>query len=423
MVTIDQATGRLLIDGRKVFPIGLSDAPPLGGKTPNGNDGWAEVAAAGVNFIRTGRNDWSLAAVDAQVASERGRLDAAASHGLHCMLRFADVGSFPPSTGSGSPSINEQLLVKIANGLRGHPALGAYYGVDEPANPNRPTQIAPDGLVRAHSRLKALDPDHPLVINQAPLGTVADLVPYRPAFDITGADIYPVSYPPGEHSDSPNKDISVVGEITKKMVAAGGGKPAWMTLQIAWSGVIRNQQHPDNVPRFPTLHQERFMAYQAVINGARGLFFFGGQFTQVMRPADAATGWNWTFWTQALRPLLIELTSTAVQPVLVAATAAAAIKTTASDVELATREDTNFLYIIAVRRGTTTNRVDFTGLPHKHDGTPITGGQTLFEYTQEPIPPPVQPNKQTFRPVKVANKAFNDWFGPHDTHVYRFNLT
>src|SRR2546428_12538784 len=84
VVTIEQATGCLLIDGRPVFPIGLSEPPPLGGKTPEGNDGWAEVASGGVNFIRSGSGDWSLPQIDAQIASERARMDGAAAHGLHC---------------------------------------------------------------------------------------------------------------------------------------------------------------------------------------------------------------------------------------------------------------------------------------------------------------------------------------------------
>ena len=82
--------------------------------------------------------------------------------------------------------------------------------------------------MRAARRLKALDPQHPLVIIQAPRSTVAQLTPYRPAFDITGADIFPIAYPPGEHSDLGNKDISVVGDVTGRWCAAGG-KPVWMT--------------------------------------------------------------------------------------------------------------------------------------------------------------------------------------------------
>ena len=106
--------------------------------------------------------------------------------------------------------------------------------------------------------------------------------------------------------------------MTKKMVTAAGGKPVWMTLQIAWSGITPGQQHPEIVPRFPTLLEERLMAYQAIVNGARGLIFFGGQLTQVMRPRDAQLGWNWTFWDLVLRPLLVELTSPSVLPALMA---------------------------------------------------------------------------------------------------------
>jgi hypothetical protein len=50
------------------FPIGLSIGPPLGGQAPNGRNGLAEVAAAGVNLVRTGRSDWSLAQINAQVS-------------------------------------------------------------------------------------------------------------------------------------------------------------------------------------------------------------------------------------------------------------------------------------------------------------------------------------------------------------------
>ena len=419
-VSIDQSTGCLLIDGTKVFPIGLSNPPPVGGKTPSGTDGWAEVASVGVNFIRTPAVQWDLQQIDAQVAQQKTFLDAAAAKHLHCWLQLDPIANLPTTSGS----VNEQLLTNVANGLKNHPALGAYKGVDEPANPNRPSTIPAAGLVRAYQKLKALDPDHPVVITQAPLGTVASLTPYRPAFDITGADIYPVSYPPGVHSDLPNKDISVVGDITRKMVTAAGGKPVWMTLQIAWSGVIQNQSHPENVPRFPTLHEERFMAYQAIVAGARGLVFYGGQFTTVMRPRDALLGWNWFFWQTVLHPLLIELNSTAVRPALLAANAPTQVTTSASDVDVLTRRDGQLLYVFAVRRSATaTNKVAFAGLPHTNSGASLTRGEVLFEYVQRPLSPPIDATKQAFRLVKVANDGFSDWFGPHDARVYRFDLS
>jgi hypothetical protein len=422
LATIDPSSGSLIIAGRKIFPLIMSDPPAPTAKTPDGNDAWAELrhGGLGANFIRSGRtlaNPWNIAQIDQQIADERARMDAAHAQALHCWLRLVNSANLP--TPSGAPSAQEQILVKLANAFKGHDALGAYKGADEPEHGNTP----PDGLQRAYQKLKTLDPDHPLAIIQAPTGPVANLLPYRPAFDITGADIYPIAYG-HTHSDLPNHDISVVGDVTKKMVSAGGGKPVWMTLQIAWSGIIPTTQHPETVPRFPSLSEMRFMAYQAIVNGARGLAFFGGQYTQVMRPRDASTGWNWTFWQLVLLPVLIELNSPTVQPALVAPLVAHPVTTTATDVELTTRTSGNYLYVIAVRRSsTTTNKVPFAGLPAKNDGTQITTGEVAFEYAQEPPAPPTRPEKQRFRKVAAANGAFDDWLGPHDARVYRFSLS
>ena len=421
VVTVDPATGCLVIDGGRIFPVVLAQPPRVGGQTPSGTDGWGEVAGAGVNFIRTRAISWALPQIDAQVTAERQILDAAATHRLHGWLQLGGVANLPSA--SMTPSPNEQLLVKIANGLKGHAALGAYKGVDEPANPNAPAPVLPDGLIRAYQKLKATDPDHPIVITQAPLGSEVSLEPYRPAFDITGADIYPVSYPPGVHTDLPNKDISVVGDVTRKMVTAAGGKPVWTTLQIAWSGVMPNQARPDVVPRFPTFLEERFMAYQAIVAGARGLVFYGGNFTQIMRPRDATLGWNWTFWQMVLRPLLTELMSDSVRPALLAPNAAAQVVANAPDIQLVTRRTGNTLHVIAVRPSpTTTSKVTFSGLPRKASGAPLSTGEVMMEYAQRPLPPPIDPTKELFRVITVANDSFDDWFGPHDAHVYRFML-
>ena len=93
------------------------------------------------------------------------------------------------------------MLTQVVNAFKGHDGLLAWKSVDEPRNPYRGDDwIRPAGLVRGYEQVKALDPDHPVVIIQTPLNTVAELTPYRPALDITGADIYPVSYPPGTHA-------------------------------------------------------------------------------------------------------------------------------------------------------------------------------------------------------------------------------
>jgi hypothetical protein len=282
--------------------------------------------------------------------------------------------------------------------------------------------VRPAGLVRGYKRLKQADPNHPVVITHAPGSPAAHLVPYRPACDVTGADIYPVSYPPGIHGQTKNRTLSVVGDLTRTLKIAAGPKPVWMTLQIAWSGVAPSKQRPAVVPRFPSLHDERFMAYEAIVNGARGLVFFGGHLTQVAVPADARAGWNWTFWNRVLRPLVAELSSPEVRPALLAPNAKRAVKAGTKEVEVVTRQDGPTLYVLAVRRGGSTSTVGFTGLPSKHDGQQLTRGEVLHEYVQGPPPPPIGAGQQVFRHVKAANGGFRDWLGPYDARVYRFRL-
>jgi hypothetical protein len=228
-------------------------------------------------------------------------------------------------------------------------------------------------------------------------------------------DIYPVSYSPRVHSDLPKKDIGLVGDQTRWIKQTAGSKPIWVTLQIAWSGVIPTRAKPDLVPRFPTGAELRFMAYQAIVNGARGLVFFGGHVTSVMSPADATTGWNWSFWHEALRPLVQQLASGSLAPALVAPAARTSVSASAKEVEVATRQTDQFLFVLAVRRGGATSQVRFTGLPKT-----LRGGQALFEYVQDPPPPPIDSTKQKFRSLAVAGGALRDWLAPYDARVYRF---
>jgi len=92
------------------------------GMNINGRNGLAEVAAAGVTFIRTGRADWSPGQINSQIAAERALLDAAHAHGLQGWLWLGDLPNLP----AGATSPQAKLLASVADGLQGHAALGAY---------------------------------------------------------------------------------------------------------------------------------------------------------------------------------------------------------------------------------------------------------------------------------------------------------
>jgi hypothetical protein len=403
--SIDLSTGNMLIGGKPVFPIGLSDPPPVDSTALNsGLNAWAEIAGAGVSFLRN-YTVWTAIGVDEQILSVAQELDAAPNHGLQLWIGLAGVDN---------DLTQESLLDRIVNTFKGHPGLGAWKGADEPAHGHVPAA----GCVAVYEHLRALDPNHPVVIIEAPRGpgptpqspdtrlTAAAIQPYAAACDIHGIDIYPVSVPPGAHAGGPpvNTDISVVGDMTAIVAEATQRKAIWTTLQIAWSGVF-----PPHPVVFPTLQQARFMAYDAIVAGARGLLFFGGQFKQVMSSVDKQSGWNWTYWKNVQRPLLVELTDADHAPALVAPIAAQTIKASAGDIALSPREAGGFLYLIAVRKSPTlTSEVRFSGLP-----AGISEGVVL-----------AHPGNNPARQVAVAGGVFTDSspFAPHNARVYRFPL-
>jgi hypothetical protein len=385
----------MLLGGKSLFPITLGNGPPLAGKDPeSGLSGWAEVAAAGVKMLRV-YPKWEAANAAQQIQAVKEEMVAAASYGLRLWVGLYNVAN----------DLSKQaLLEQIIDGLKDAPGLGAWKGADEPLHGN----LAAPGLAAAYDFVRSRDPNHPLVIIQAPQArngplTVARLKPYAAAGDIHGVDIYPISHPPGAHAGRPNKDISVVGDVTAIVARAAPGKEHWTTLQIAWSGMLP----PKHVPIFPNLHQERFMAYQAIIAGANGLVFFGGDIPNALNPADAESGWNWTFWHTVLKHVVRELNSTAVGPALVAPPAPLTVTTNATDVKVLARQSGGFLYLICVRRSPTAHGpVRFSGLP-----VAIKYGQALFEY-----------DGKDFRTVVLTRGAFSDPFAPHDARVYRFRL-
>jgi hypothetical protein len=402
--TVDPATGDLLVAGKRVFPIGLSDPPPVDGTAPGGGPAWAAIAAGGVTFFRH-YGVWTAAGAAEQLIEVGRLLQAASQHGLQLWLALAGVDN----------DLSKQaLLDRIVNTVKGHPGLGAWKGADEPAHGHVPAA----GCVAVYRHLKTIDPDHPVVLIEAPRGpspgpgtrdtrlTAAQVRPYAPACDVHGIDIYPVSKPPGLHAGGPpvNTDISVVGDMTRLIRSASPGKPAWTTLQISWSGAI-----PPHPIVFPTFVQARFMAYDAIIAGARGLFFFGGHIKASMNAADRQRGWNWTYWQDVLHPLLQELTDGPHMQALTAPISARTVKASAADVRVSTREAGGFLHVLAARTSARlTGPVRFTGLP-----AGIRAGTVLGH-----------PGGNPPRPVRASAGAFTDPspFAPHNARVYRFSL-
>lgn len=400
---VDAATGDLLVAAKRVFPLGLSDPPLASSVAPgSGLPAWEEISKAGITFVRN-YTVWTARAAAEQLLAIGQELNAARQHGLQLWLALAGVDR---------DLSQRALLDEIVDAVKEHPGLGVWKAIDEPALRRVPVR----DCVAVYEHLRTLDPDHPVALTEAPRApaptagrtvplTAAVIRPYAAACDIHGVDIYPVSVPPGLHAGGPpvNTDISVVGDMTRLLADATRRKGIWTTLQIAWSGVL-----PPHRLVFPTLQQARFMAYDAIVAGARGLFFFGGQLKQAMNAADRRRGWNWTYWEHVQRPLLLELSGPAHTQALLAPVAAVRVHASAPDIAVSARETGGFVYVIAVRKSATAvGTIRFSGLP-----TQVRDG-TALAHPGNPV-----------RHVTAAAGAFTDPspFRPHNARVYQFAL-
>ncbi|MHB8654833.1 MAG: hypothetical protein ACYDA9_13245 [Terriglobia bacterium] len=379
----------IFVDGKAVFPIGFTKAPPPGSKTPSGGDAYQELKTNGTVFHLVGPLPKQKWGPDTEAELDH-IMELSAKAGLLTAISIPELQAIGPHDQQKSDE-----LKRVVEKYSKSPALGFWKAEDEPAW----GKVSAETVQRYYDVVHGLDPNHPVWVTQAPRGTVASLREYNPGYDIGAIDIYPIGYPPGEHSLGANKDISMVGDYAKELQEiTEGKKPFWMVLQICWSGVTK----PGRTLRFPTFPQERYMAYQSIIDGARGLVFFGGTVPGCMNERDRGLGWNWTFYDRILKPVLDELKpDSPVFPALVAPDSSLHIELQgASDIEYLAREAGGYLYVLAAKRQGSTVKVEFSGLP-----AGIGEGEVLYEAP---------------RKVAVTGGKFTDWFAPHDVHVYRF---
>jgi hypothetical protein len=392
--SFDHGTRTILFNGKPTFPLVLSPGPPLGATTPWGTNGLAETAEAGVNVYRTGTGGiWSPADISAGLAWDR----AAAALGVYTWPNLGGYSLALP--GSAQDAGLAQVVTTLTSDPSGS-AIAMWKGRDEPWY----SDIAPSALQFAYCRVTSrgdpswcdgeapLDPSRLWVTIEAPRGTAADLAPYSSVTDVHGVDIYPVTV---KH---PTPNLQAVGNWTATLAAVAPLQPVWTTIQICASG---SSDKTTGAFVLPTYQQERFMAYDAILNGAKALTFYGGNIPYCFSGSDATYGWNWSFWQSVLEPLVKQLSaSSPLAPALVHGSLASRV-TTGAGTKTVLREGTSVddLWLIAARSGAGTRTVTFKGLPRwVRRGAVYTEGRT----------------------VTASKGSFRDRFAQWDVHVYHF---
>jgi hypothetical protein len=377
--------GTVVLDGRKVFPIVLAKGPPA--------DGLAEVAAAGVNFVKVGpAGEWNDDEIARTVAANR----EAAAHGLHTWLNLSSLSAVAPW------GWRADVLRHVIGSLEADPswsAVGMWKGADEPLK----FRVPPSSLRSAYCLVtgrglrswcdgrEPFDSDHLWVTVQAPRGGILGLGSYSAVTDIHGINRYPIAI--GDR----DPDLRDVGLWTNKLRWATPNAAVWATLQICWTWSY------DALGNFalPSREQERFMAYSAIVNGARALAFYGGNNPKCWGPFDALGGWNWTFWKAVLEPLVRELgAGSPLAPALVQPGSTKALASSDPMTQAISRRGrAGELWVIAARSGEESEEVTIAGLPRWAKRAEV--------YTEG-------------RWVSAVGGTLTDAFDRWGVHVYRF---
>ena len=392
--TSSDGNGTVLLDGAKTFPIVLAKGPGPGATTPDGTNALAEVASGGATYLKIGPATVPWTTADIEDAKQQNR--AAAANRLHTWVNLSTVAR--ATRASASDALLGQVVTSLENDPGG-PAIAMWKGADEPFW----SDIAPSALEFAYCRATgrgsaswcggepALDTDHAWVTIQAPRGTDADLAPYTPVTDIHGVDVYPVTLA----ASAPN--LHDVGTWTTTIRSVTPSRAVWTTLQVCASG----SYDPSGRFVLPTFAQERYMLYDAILNGARSIAFYGGNNPNCWTTTDSRFGWNWSFWSSVLKPLLGEINSLSpLAPALVNPATTQTLQASDATTQAISRQgNSGDLWVLAARHGAGTAHVTIGGLP----ATVSTG----TVYTEG-------------RSITVSNGSFTDDFSQWGVHVYHF---
>ncbi len=280
-------SGLLGSDQQPRFPIGFYELP----KT---DEALRALKSAGVNLVR---------------CNNRSDLDRAGRAGL--------MGWMPLNIATADPEALHQQIRAVAD----HPALAAWEGPDEivwmftaysglektagftRADWQRQT---PKAVAYAESRSQLILPQMraglrlvrgldsrrlPFWINEAADSDLKYVREYVDDIDVTGSDYYAVR--------NSGTDLPAVGRLVDRWQENGRGKPVWMVLQaFSWHTL-----KPERSRLYPTFAQSRFMAYDALVHGARGLFYWGS--SEIDEDAFRKSLYALTAELSALEPFLV----------------------------------------------------------------------------------------------------------------------
>ena len=239
----------LVVNGEPFFPIGLY---------------YAEAETADASGVGLGR----LRAMGFNIISFGGGLESAA---VLDRIAGAGLGVWyrPPGELHGAFDTLKEVVVRFGP----HPGVLLWEMDDEPILNELPIATTAAGCALVHR----IDPFHPILCNQWFPGAerAGEVSRWAELADVHGFGIYPV--PVGRLrarldacGDDREASVAIAGEQVALWRRLAPGKPVIPVLQaFAWNAL------EDGDHGYPTLSCSRFMAYHCIVNGAKGLHYYG----------------------------------------------------------------------------------------------------------------------------------------------------
>ena len=284
-------TGEIKSDSQtgNIKPISMNGEPRfiIGSyHNPNDLNELKILAENGFNLVRA--------------ASNKEALDIIENAGLNAWLNTGGLIDF-----SKDSTKRKKQLTELVSQFKNHPALavwevpdealwslgypkfefmfyGKQWSTEQQDSILKVLSIAipekAQGISDGCELLKQLDSLHPIWMNHAPRNTLSQLQLFSKSADIVGCDIYPGYKGVDGHNELHKYRMSSVGAYTDIMQNAAPNKPVWMVLQgFSWDFLrlknpIRENLDPKN---FPTYKHSRFMAWDAILHGAKGILYWG----------------------------------------------------------------------------------------------------------------------------------------------------
>ncbi len=164
------------------------------------------------------------------------------------------LGRGAPREGALTPEQAAQIEYVVRK-YRDHPAILAWYMADEPKD-------SVDWYRSVYDLLAEIDPYHPCIMLH---DHIPHLIKYHGPSDI----LMPDPYPDFKRNRPPRKGMDIMGKFVEAAVRL---RPTWVTPQaFDWSLLTWDQAHDS---RGPTFDELRNQAYQAIIHGAKGIYWY-----------------------------------------------------------------------------------------------------------------------------------------------------